>query len=454
MKEPPHPQSPSAGQARQADVLPRFSPKRIAVWHTALFLTAIVIIACGLVVSNCQYRAIDAEISASAYAEQPPDLQGRFRTARWTTTGIMAGALLVMLAVLLVSVKVGSRLVDVEFWIRRLGAGDLGYTIPATGDNEISRTLRDLETLRQSSIRAMQLDLVTQLSEELQRKNDELERALDELRQAQDQVVSQQKLMELQNLTAAIAHEISNPLNFVQNFTELSADLAEQISEELSAIESLPDERLENLNDLAADLEQNVKRILEHSTRAGNIIQGALKLGQATSGEYRPVDINQLVHVFTIAAYGTARRDAGAPEVRIVEDFDPEAGEIIAIADDLSLVINHLVTNACHAMTRKKETAGRSELGYSPHLKVATAREGEWLAISVRDNGVGITEGIRPRIFNPFFTTMPANQGAGLGLSLVHDVVREHGGAIDVESEPGEYTEMKITLPAQQHGLD
>ena len=470
MSEPPHTESDSPAPGPTPDVLPRFSPKRIAVWHTALFLVAIAIMVSGLFVANCQLHALSAEISTGPYAAELADVQANAAAARWTTTGVLAAALLVMLAVLFVSVKVGSRLVDVEFWIRRLGAGDLEYTIAATGDNEISRTLRDLETLRQSSIRAIRLDLVTQLSDELQQKNNALEQALEQLRQAQDQVVSQQKLMELQQLTAAIAHEISNPLNFVQNFAELSADLAPQIIEELQAAASLPDAQRENLCDLAADLEQNIRRILEHSARAANIIQGALKLGQATSGRYLPVDVNQLVHVFANAAYGTARRDADAVEIRIIEDFDPDAAEIIAVADDLSLVINQLVSNACYAMTRKAQEThdanahdadahdadthnANAHDAYSPRLELATARNGKSLNITVRDNGIGIAEDILPRIFNPFFTTMPANQGAGLGLSLVHDVVREHGGTIAVRSDPGQFTEITITIPVDQPGL-
>ena len=336
---------------------------------------------------------------------------------------------------------VGIRTIAVEAWIRRLGMGDFEYRIEPRGNDEVSKACLALETLRQSSIRAMQLDLVQKLSDELQEKNATLEETLDELRKSQDRIISQQKLAELGELSAGVAHEIRNPLQFIRNFAASSEVIAGQIKE---APERPDDGDLETVGELTDDLVENMRRIVTHSDRADRIIADLLAMGRRGAVSFERVDLNQLLAKQVTLGYQAAQAQTPGFTADIRQELDPAVGQIVAVQEDLARVFANLVTNACHAMA---ERAGASGDEYAPELRIASRRTDDGAAITIRDNGTGMTPEVMAKIFSPFFTTKESSRSTGLGLTLSHEIVREHGGQIVPESRPGEYTVMTVQLP-------
>ena len=334
----------------------------------------------------------------------------------------------------------GIRTVAVEIWIRRLGMGDFEYRIEPRGNDEVSKACLALETLRQSPIRAMQLDLVQKLSDELQEKNATLEDTLDELRKTQDRIISQQKLAELGELSAGVAHEIRNPLQFIRNFATASEEIASQIKE---APEQPADGDLETMDELTNDLVENMSRIVMHSDRADRIVADLLAMGRRGEGVFERVDLNQLLAKQASLAYQAAQAQAAGFAATIRQELDPSLGEIVAVQEDLARVCTNLVTNACHAVAERARVSGDE---YQPELTIGSRRTAEGAAITIRDNGVGMTPEVMSKIFSPFFTTKESNWNSGLGLTLSHEIVREHGGQIVPASQPGEYTVMTVQL--------
>ena len=335
----------------------------------------------------------------------------------------------------------GIRTVAVEIWIRRLGMGDFEYRIEPRGNDEVSKACLALETLRQSSIRAMQLDLVQKLSDELQEKNATLEDTLDELRKTQDRIISQQKLAELGELSAGVAHEIRNPLQFIRNFATASEEIASQIKE---APEQPEDGDLETMDELTNDLVENMSRIVMHSDRADRIIADLLAMGRRGEGVFERVDLNQLLAKQSSLAYQAAQAQLPGFSAMVRQELDPSLGEIVAVQEDLARVCTNLVTNACHAVAERARVSGDE---YQPESTIGSRRTAGGAAITIRDNGVGMTPEVMARIFSPFFTTKESNWNTGLGLTLSHEIVREHGGQIVPASQPGEYTLMTVQLP-------
>ena len=343
-----------------------------------------------------------------------------------------------------IMVRAGPRIVALEFWIRRMGAGDLTYWVRPSGNDEITEIAYDLEVLRRRQVRAQQLDLVQELSDDLLNKNEELSTVLDELHLMQDQVVSRQKLAELGALTAGVAHEIRNPLNLIQNFAQSSEEMMQELQETLAGLDGPPGpEQADLIGELTVDLSSNMQRIRQHGDRANRIITDMLAMGRSAGGKYHVVKINELVEDHAMLAYHSARSHDQAFNMTIVRDLDPGAGEVNIVPEDIGRVILNLVGNACYA------TAERSSLepGNEPTMWLSTARYGDIVEIRVRDNGNGIPEDIMEKIFNPFFTTKPPDQGTGLGLSLSNDIVREHSGSITPESKPGEYAQFTVRIP-------
>ena len=377
-------------------------------------------------------------------------------------TMLKAVSLLALAGTTIIIVKTSISITRLEFWIRRMGAGDLEHNIRPQGHDEFTEITYDLEVLRQRSIRSEQLDLVRGLSEELEDKNQALEKTLNELHTTQDQVVSRQKLAEIGELAAGIAHEVRNPLNIISNFAGSSRELMEELTEELmeapaeengegksqgAAGGQDPGERDETVREILGELRENMGRIESNCSRASSIIQEVTNMSRSNTGQQRPVEINRLVHDYTMLAYQATRSQYRDFNVKIVEDMDPEAGEAVCVPEELSRVFINVASNACYA-TRKRMSEGE-EQGYEPTMWVSTKRVDGTIEIAVRDNGTGIPPELVNRIFNPFVTTKPTNEGTGLGLSLSHEIIRKHGGKIAVESELGEYTEMRITLPVQ-----
>ncbi|HBB91503.1 MAG TPA: hypothetical protein DC042_07230 [Bacteroidales bacterium] len=275
---------------------------------------------------------------------------------------------------------------------------------------------------------------------------EKINKANNELKAAQTQLIQAEKMASLGQLTAGIAHEIKNPLNFVNNFSELSIELAAEVIEE---IEKLPDsvdpKDREYVIGIVQDIQSNAKKINEHGKRADSIIRGMLLHSRGKSGEMQETDLNALLAEYVALGYHGLRASDNTFNIRIESDYDPSIGKIRVVPQDISRVFLNLVNNACYSTVQKKAELKDS---YFPILTVSTKRTEDSVIIRVRDNGKGIPPAIVERIFNPFFTTKPAGSGTGLGLSISYDiVVQEHKGEIKVESVEGEWAEFTITLP-------
>ncbi len=282
------------------------------------------------------------------------------------------------------------------------------------------------------------------LFEQVQERTQELSLSLDELRTAQDRLVQTEKLASLGQLTAGIAHEIKNPLNFVNNFSALSAELIDELNDVLKPA-ALDDKTREEIDELTHMLKGNLEKVVQHGKRANSIVKNMLLHSREGSGEHRPVDINAIVEESLNLAYHGARAEKSGFNITLQRDLDPAAGMIDLYPQEITRVFLNLIGNGFYAATKRKESG---EEGFEPLLTATTKNLGNRVEIRIRDNGTGIPLEVKEKMFNPFFTTKPAGEGTGLGLSMSHDiVVKQHGGKIDVATEPGAFTEFIITLP-------
>ncbi len=354
----------------------------------------------------------------------------------------VAGA--VILAWLFVGRFLIRRLEALSSRMRHMASGDLEGEIAIAGSDEVADMAAALEVFRRHALEVQRLNLVEKLAADLQSKNSELERVLDDLRKAQDQIVMRQKLAALGELTAGMAHEIKNPLNFVKNFSEVSEELLEELQELLPhQSEPMSEDRHKEVEGICQDLIENLECICQHGDRANRIVHDMLMMGGGSS-ERRLAEINSLVREHASLAYHSMRATDPDFNIQIEQDFDPSVGEIECVPQDLGRVVLNIVTNACHATDERRRGATGT---YYPTLWIRTKRAQDSVEIGVRDNGSGIPDEIRDKIFNPFFTTKDADKGTGLGLALSNDIVREHGGEIKVDSQKGEYTKMTVVLP-------
>lgn len=345
-------------------------------------------------------------------------------------------------------VRTGIRTVALELWIRHMGEGNLDYRVQLSGNDEVNEAADALEKLRQRSIEALQLDLVRKLSEDLQAKNEELEEVLSELRQTQDQIILRQKLVELGELTAGVAHEIRNPLNFMKNFSEASEELVAELRDTLNRhAEDLNDDERALVVGITDELAENMSRMRAHGERADRTVQDMAMIGRG-GGKPQPVGINDLLNDRAMIAFHSAQAFDEDFSIDIRSDCDPNVGELKVVPEDMGRVFFNVVGNACAAMDEKRRAVGGDGDSYQPTLSLSTMQTGDEVIIRIRDNGSGIPGDAMDKIFNPFFTTKPSGTGVGLGLSFCNDVVRQYGGSIEAESQPGEFTEMTIRLPA------
>ena len=285
----------------------------------------------------------------------------------------------------------------------------------------------------------------TRLFEEVQARTYDLTKSLEDLRTAQDRLVQTEKLASLGQLTAGIAHEIKNPLNFVNNFAALSAELLGELDEALQALDISAEKRAE-IAELSGTLKGNLEKIGQHGKRANSIVKNMLLHSRQGSGEHRLVDINAIVEESLNLAYHGARAERQGFNITMERSLDPEAGEIDLYPQEITRVLLNLISNGFYAATKRKEKTDGA--AYEPTLAAATKSLGDSVEIRIRDNGTGIPPEVREKMFNPFFTTKPAGEGTGLGLSLSHDIiVKQHAGTIEVESAPGAFTEFRIVLP-------
>ncbi len=283
------------------------------------------------------------------------------------------------------------------------------------------------------------------LFEAEQERTRELAKSLQDLRTAQDRLVQTQKLASLGQLTAGIAHEIKNPLNFVNNFSGVSVELIDELSEALARVQTDDKTRAE-IAELANTLRGNLDKVVQHGKRADAIVKNMLLHSRQGSGEHRPVEINALVEESLNLAYHGARAEKQGFEITLKRSFDPAAGEADLFPQEITRVLLNLISNGFYAATKRKAEA--NGVNYEPTLAAATKNLGNSIEIRIRDNGTGIPPEVREKLFTPFFTTKPAGEGTGLGLSISHDIiVKQHGGSIEVDTQPGEFTEFRIVLP-------
>jgi two-component system, NtrC family, sensor kinase len=283
------------------------------------------------------------------------------------------------------------------------------------------------------------------LFDEIQTRTHELSESLEDLRTAQDRLVQTEKLASLGQLTAGIAHEIKNPLNFVNNFSSVSVELIDELQAALAGAH-LDSKLCAEIADLTDTLRGNLEKIVQHGKRADSIVKNMLLHSRHGSGEHRPVDINALVEESLNLAYHGARAEKQGFNVTLERSFDPTAGEVDVFPQEVTRVLLNLISNGFYAATKRQ--GQESGNGFEPTITAATKSLGDRVEIRIRDNGIGIPPEIREQMFNPFFTTKPAGEGTGLGLSISHDIiVKQHSGSIEVDTEPGQFTEFRIILP-------
>ena len=254
-----------------------------------------------------------------------------------------------------------------------------------------------------------------------------------------------QKLASLGQLTAGIAHEIKNPLNFVNNFSTVSVELIDELRQSLAKAK-LDNKLSAEIGEIADTLQGNLDKVVQHGKRADAIVKNMLQHSREGSGEHRVIDINALVEESLNLAWHGARAETQGFEVKLKQSFDPSAGGADVFPQDIRRALLNLIANGFYAATRRRaETNGGD---YEPTLTASTKNLGDRVEVRIRDNGTGMTPDVKEKMFNPFFTTKPTGEGTGLGLSISHDViVKQHAGTIEVDTQPGEFTEIRIVLP-------
>jgi two-component system NtrC family sensor kinase len=314
-------------------------------------------------------------------------------------------------------------------------------------EKERQKALEDQKRLQISESMKAALEIqVAERTKELMGQKESLEKALEDLRATQTQLIHSEKMASLGELTAGIAHEIQNPLNFVNNFSEVNNELFLELREELEKGD------IEEVKAIAADIEQNLQKISHHGKRADGIVKGMLQHSRSSGLNKEMTDINVLADEYFRLAYHGLRAKDKTFNANLVSEFDENAGQINVITQDIGRVILNLITNAFYAVDEKRKSG---TVGYEPTVTVSTKRipatgdEGEQVRISVKDNGSGIPQAVLDKIFQPFFTTKPTGQGTGLGLSMSFDIITAHGGEFRVETKEGEGSEFTILLPVE-----
>lgn len=392
--------------------------------------------------------ASDATNAATETAEQANTLAVYFLVAL-NIVGIVGAVLLIWLFVVRI---VARRLETLADRMYTMAEGDLEVEVPTDArKDEINEMAEALEVFRKHSLEALRLNEVERLNSELAQSNDQLESINQELKNAQAQIVMREKLAAMGELTAGVAHEIKNPLNFMMNFAEVSQELIDELFEEINME---PDERDDELiQELKEDLLGNLVRIRDHGTRANSIVRDMLAMGRE-SNDWVPTSVNRLLSEHARLAFHSARAADSNFQLDIKEELDEELPEIQAIQNDLGRVFLNMFMNACYATDKRRSQLEEGEF-YDPTLTVRSRIKDEThIEVQIEDNGVGIPQEEIEKIFQPFFTTKPTDQGTGLGLALAADIIRAHGGHVNVESVVKEFTRMSIELPiAQSEGV-
>ena len=326
--------------------------------------------------------------------------------------------------------------------------GELDVPLPPAGGDEIGAMTTTLGMLRDSLIERDRLERERKRAEsEIRAARDMAEAALHDLKAAQASLIQAEKMASLGQLTAGIAHEIKNPLNFVNNFAGLSVELLDELKEEAgSALARLGEEKRAVVDEIFGTLTSNLGRIVEHGKRADNIVKSMLAHSRDGSGARESIDLNALVEESLNLAYHGARAQDRHFNVTLERAYGGDIAPLELVPQDMTRVLLNLFGNGFYAANKRRQEAGDEP--FEPVLKVTTRELGDAVEVRVRDNGVGIPADIRDKLFQPFFTTKPTGEGTGLGLSISYDIVTHgHGGAIKVASEVGAFTEFTVRLP-------
>ncbi|MCC8407587.1 histidine kinase [Mucilaginibacter sp. UR6-1] len=301
-------------------------------------------------------------------------------------------------------------------------------------------TKKQQQELRMMSVKKDELEaVVAERTAELTKQRNELQDLVKELKATQAQLIQSEKMASLGELTAGIAHEIQNPLNFVNNFSEVSAELIDEMEEELEKGDK------EEALAIAADIKQNLEKIRHHGKRADGIVKGMLQHSRQSNNVKEATDINKLADEYLRLAYHGLRAKDKSFNAELITRFSENLPLVEVLPQDVGRVLLNLFTNAFYA-TQQKQKQGDPK--YRPVVEVATIAKKGMIEVFVRDNGTGIPEHIKDKIMQPFFTTKPTGEGTGLGLSLSYDIiVKGHNGKIDVQTKEGEYTEFVICIP-------
>ena len=399
----------------------------------------------------------NASVEDAAVASDQAVFAGKIILAALSVVSVGGAALI---AWLFIGRILLSRLQILLGSMRQMADGDLDVEVDTSGRDEVSEMANALEVFRKASLDAIELDEVRRLNDQLEQTNEELtetvgqrDSALDDLQRAQNQIVERDKLAAIGELTAGVAHEIRNPLNFIKNFAEGSEEILEELTEVIDeAAEEMEETQRDLVMEISGELKDSLNRIQSNTNRAERIVRDMLLMSRGAS-EPQLTDINSLVEENARLSFHSARATNSDFQLDLVTDFDPEAGRVEVIPQDMGRVIINMVTNAGFATNERRMEIGDESFdaeSYMPTVYLATKRLGEEVEIRVKDNGTGIPSEVIDSIFNPFFTTKDPNQGTGLGLALCADIIRQHGGSISVETEPGEFTEMTILIPITQ----
>ncbi len=320
--------------------------------------------------------------------------------------------------------------------------------LKAIKDADKTQTMTEFKLERLEKDRHTLSVMLEESIEDLQKKsaaieesNRTLTQTLNDLKSAQAQLIHSEKMASLGELTAGIAHEIQNPLNFVNNFSEVSNELLDEMKTELD------NGNTEEAKTLADDVKQNLEKILHHGKRADGIVKGMLQHSRSSSGVKELTDINALADEYLRLAYHGLRAKDKSFNAAMKTDYDESIGLIKIMPQDMGRVILNLITNAFYVVTEKKKL---NMEGYEPVVTVSTKKVNDKIDVYVKDNGNGIPQKVLDKIFQPFFTTKPTGQGTGLGLSLSYDIVKAHGGELKVETKEGEGTVFIISMPVNQ----
>ncbi len=387
------------------------------------------------------------------------------RMLKTLTFWVVIGLAFALTAVFLFSRQISGPILKISKAAEEISDGNFDVDVQYKADDEIGllgRTLTKMSSSLKESFAKIadqnkELETysrtleqkVEERTHELKDKNKALEVTLSKLKNTQDKLVVQEKLASLGALTAGIAHEIKNPLNFVNNFAELSGELVDELRDDITAqVEKIPEDTVENMNEVLDDIQFNVGKIGEHGKRADSIVRGMLEHSRGDSGEMQQVDLNSKLTEDLNLAYHGMRAHSPAFNVTLEKSFDDSIGEITVNPQAMSRVFLNVMNNGLYATNQKLMANGNE---YAPVLAVKTKKLQDKVEIRIRDNGMGIPEHVREQIFQPFFTTKPTGEGTGLGLSLSYDiVVQMHKGEFNVETEEGEFTEFIIILPTEQ----